>query len=142
MQVRAQWFSGRALLLHLAVVLVAPACAVAAWWQVQRALSGNTLSWAYVFEWPAFAGLAVWAWWVLVHAGAPGTAAPVRPATAGRPRASRRERLLEQRRVAPCWSEGDVGPRLREYDAYLLAMDGLGPSEARRLPRPAGGGRD
>lgn len=29
-------------------------------WQVDRALSGNTLSWAYVFEWPLFAGYLVY----------------------------------------------------------------------------------
>lgn len=27
-----------------------------------RARSGNTLSWAYVFEWPLFAGYAVYMW--------------------------------------------------------------------------------
>ena len=35
------------------------------WWQVTRALSGNTLSWAYVFEWPLFAGYVVYIWWRL-----------------------------------------------------------------------------
>jgi hypothetical protein len=28
--------------------------------EVHRALSGNSLSWAYVFEWPIFAGYAVY----------------------------------------------------------------------------------
>jgi len=36
-------------------------------WQVHRALAGNELSWAYVFEWPFFAGYAVFVWWKLVH---------------------------------------------------------------------------
>ncbi len=35
-------------------------------------MSGNTLSWAYVFEWPIFAGYAVYMWWKLIHEGAPG----------------------------------------------------------------------
>jgi DNA-binding transcriptional regulator of glucitol operon len=32
-------------------------------WQLRRALAGNTLSWAYTFEWPIFAvlGVAFWA---------------------------------------------------------------------------------
>lgn len=34
-------------------------------WQVSRALSGNTLSWAYVFEWPLFAGYVVYMRWRL-----------------------------------------------------------------------------
>lgn len=30
--------------------------------ELDRAVSGNTLSWAYVFEWPIFAGYAVYMW--------------------------------------------------------------------------------
>ena len=37
------------------------------WWQVQRVREGNSLSWAYVFEWPFFTGYAVYLWWRLVH---------------------------------------------------------------------------
>ncbi len=36
-------------------------------WQVNRALSGNDLSWAYVFEWPFFAGYGIYVWWRLIH---------------------------------------------------------------------------
>ena len=32
------------------------------WWQLNRALSGNTLSWAYTFEWPLFAGYLLYVW--------------------------------------------------------------------------------
>ena len=35
-------------------------CASAFVLEVHRALSGNSLSWAYVFEWPIFAGYAVY----------------------------------------------------------------------------------
>ena len=31
-------------------------------WQFHRALAGNSLSWAYTFEWPLFAGFAVVFW--------------------------------------------------------------------------------
>jgi hypothetical protein len=31
-------------------------------WQFHRALAGNSLSWAYTFEWPLFAGFAVIFW--------------------------------------------------------------------------------
>ena len=30
--------------------------------EISRALSGNTLSWAYVFEWPVFAVYALYMW--------------------------------------------------------------------------------
>ena len=64
---RRRWLSRRALLLHLEVAVVAPACVVAGWWQATRALSGNELSWVYSIEWPVFALLAVAGWWHLVH---------------------------------------------------------------------------
>jgi hypothetical protein len=59
--------SKRALILHLEVVLIAPGCLVAGWWQATRALGGNDLSWVYSVEWPAFAIIAIVGWWRLVH---------------------------------------------------------------------------
>jgi hypothetical protein len=64
---RKRWLSPRALLLHLAVVVIAPGCGVAGWWQATRALAGNGLSWAYSVEWPIFGLIAVAGWWQLVH---------------------------------------------------------------------------
>ncbi len=64
---RRRWLSRRALLLHFAVVVLAPACLLAGWWQATRALAGNALSWVYCVEWPIFACLAIAGWWHLVH---------------------------------------------------------------------------
>jgi integral membrane protein len=64
---RKRWLSRRAVLLHLEVLIVAPGCAVAGWWQATRALAGNGLSWFYSVEWPVFALLAIWGWWHLLH---------------------------------------------------------------------------
>lgn len=61
------WLSPRALLLHLVMLAVVPGFLALAWWQLNRALGGNGLSWAYTFEWPFFAGYAVFIWWKLVH---------------------------------------------------------------------------
>jgi hypothetical protein len=33
------------------------------WWQVSRASAGNTLSWAYAFEWPVFAAFVGFLWY-------------------------------------------------------------------------------
>jgi len=66
-EVRRRWFSRRAVLLHLEVLVVAPGCAVAGWWQATRALAGNGLSWFYSVEWPVFAILAIAGWWRLIH---------------------------------------------------------------------------
>jgi hypothetical protein len=60
-------WSRRTLGLTATVAVIVPGFLALMWWQVLRALSGNTLSWAYVFEWPIFAGYAVFVWWRLIH---------------------------------------------------------------------------
>ena len=61
------WFSRRALGLHAVIIVIVPTFAALCVWQVHRALGGNDLSWAYVFEWPFFAGYAIYMWWRFVH---------------------------------------------------------------------------
>jgi hypothetical protein len=73
--VMQRWLSPRALLLHTEFFLVVSACAVATVWQAKRALSGHGLSWFYTFEWPILAGIAVAAWWHLIHETAEARAA-------------------------------------------------------------------
>jgi hypothetical protein len=53
--------------LHLAVLVFVPGCAVAAWWQINRAAGGNQLSYLYSVLWPAFAILGLYFWWMLIH---------------------------------------------------------------------------
>jgi hypothetical protein len=53
--------------MHVTLAVLLPAFAWLTWWQLTRALSGNTLSWAYTFEWPLFAGYAIYVWWQLIH---------------------------------------------------------------------------
>ena len=65
--VRSVWTSRRAVSLHVALVVFVPGCVALTWWQVSRALGGNTLSWVYTFEWPIFAAYATYMWWKLVH---------------------------------------------------------------------------
>jgi hypothetical protein len=65
--VRERWLSKRALSLHAGVLFFVPACAAAAWWQITRATDGNGLSYLYAIEWPIFAILGVYFWWMLIH---------------------------------------------------------------------------
>src|SRR6202046_5002772 len=74
------WFSRRAVKLHVVILIVVPAFLALCLWQISRALGGNSLSWAYVFEWPLFAAYAVYMWWRFVHEAAEDTPPP---ATAG-----------------------------------------------------------
>ena len=53
--------------MHVTLLVVLPLFAWLTWWQYTRAQSGNTLSWAYVALWPAFAVYAVYTWWQLIH---------------------------------------------------------------------------
>jgi hypothetical protein len=65
------WFSRRAIKLHVVILIVVPAFLALCLWQISRALDGNSLSWAYVFEWPLFAAYAIYMWWRFVHEAAP-----------------------------------------------------------------------
>ncbi len=53
--------------MHVTLLVLLPAFAWLTWWQLERALGGNTLSWAYTFEWPLFACYAIYVWWQLIH---------------------------------------------------------------------------
>ena len=55
---------------HVTLALGLALCGVAFWFEIRRALGGNGLSWAYVFEWPLFAVFAVYMWWTVLHGGA------------------------------------------------------------------------
>ena len=67
MLVRERWLSRRAVSLHLAILVLVPGCAVAAWWQINRAAGGNQLSYLYSVLWPAFGVLSLYFWWMLIH---------------------------------------------------------------------------
>lgn len=55
--------------LHLTLALGLALCVAAFWFELSRALGGNALSWAYVFEWPLLGAFAVYMWWQLLHPG-------------------------------------------------------------------------
>jgi hypothetical protein len=65
--VRNRWFRSGAIKLHILAIFIVAVCLTAGWWQLQRATGGNGNSWAYVVEWPFFAGYAGWMWWKLLH---------------------------------------------------------------------------
>jgi DNA-binding transcriptional regulator of glucitol operon len=102
--VSSRWFSGRAIALHTTVLIVVFACLALGWWQLERALSGNTLSWVYTFEWPFFAAYAIFMWWRLLHE---------EPGSERRSR-SKPRRMSEQLR--------DEEEKLAEYNRYLADL--------------------
>jgi hypothetical protein len=62
-----RFFTRRCIWLHVVTLLLVSSFLLAAWWQYEAARGGNGLSWAYVFEWPAFAIYAIYMWWQLIH---------------------------------------------------------------------------
>jgi hypothetical protein len=48
--------------INMGLVLAEVICIPAFLFEVKRALGGNTLSWAYVFEWPLLGGYAIYMW--------------------------------------------------------------------------------
>lgn len=53
--------------MHITLLVLLPTFTLLTKWQFERAYNGNTLSWAYTFEWPLFAGYAIYVWWQLIH---------------------------------------------------------------------------
>ncbi len=65
---------------HFGLALATLLCVPAFVFELSRALGGNTLSWAYVFEWPIFECFAIYMWWKLLHEDdAPKAAKPATP---------------------------------------------------------------
>jgi hypothetical protein len=62
-----RYFTPRCIGMHVTLLVLLPTFAWLTRWQLSRALGGNALSWAYTFEWPLFAGYAVYVWWQLIH---------------------------------------------------------------------------
>jgi hypothetical protein len=52
---------------HLGLALAELLCFSAFFFELRRALDGNELSWAYVFEWPIFGAYAIYMWRKLLN---------------------------------------------------------------------------
>lgn len=114
----SRWFSPRALLIHAACLLWFGGCIAAGWWQIGRAVDGNSLSYVYVVEWPVFAVAGVVGWWALLHA----------PSVSDEERAERKAFQEEQRKLAQQAKrrpeeEDDVMKAYNDHLAKLNKMD-------------------
>ena len=141
--VRDRWLSKRAVSLHVAVLLAVPGCAVAAWWQVNRAQDGNNLSYVYSVMWPLFGLLGLCFWWLLIHtdydtvglkgmrrqqALAPAEAAAAHDVVSTSPALPLN--VMEASIVTettPVPAAADEDPELAAYNARLAALEAKGP---------------
>ena len=141
-----RYLTPRCLGMHATLLVLLPVFAWLTWWQLGRALAGNALSWAYTFEWPLFAGYAVYVWWQLIHdqttavtrrvlpSGGSGSAdgdhhdEPGWALSGGRKKnvaiaansAVRTEAEAHRQRIAE--QTPDEAARLAEYNRYLAAL--------------------
>ncbi|SCG51829.1 hypothetical protein GA0070614_2051 [Micromonospora coxensis] len=118
---------------HVAMVVLVVGFLALGWWQISRAASGNTLSWAYAVEWPIFAGFVVFVWWREVRhtlrgrpAAAPEAAtAPTEPVTPGDAASGPTPAVRRPVRVTrvPATSGGPEDADLAEYNRYLTWLN-------------------
>jgi hypothetical protein len=134
--VRGRWWTPRAIGLHVTALVVVPGCLVATWWQADRALSGNALSYLYSFEWPFFAGYGVYLWWRLVHEQPAAEDADAGPAEATTATAEAATATTVATTAAATGEEapGAVGEdeeaaALAAYNRYLAALNASGSSK-------------
>lgn len=62
-----KYLSRRAFGLHLSLLVWVAMCGAASYWQVGRAVQGNSLSFLYSIEWPCFLVLGFFGWWALLN---------------------------------------------------------------------------
>ena len=134
---RERWLSGRAISLHVAVLVVVAGCAIAAWWQINRAQDGNQLSYFYSVMWPAFGLLAVTFWWLLVHTdfetvglrGMRRQALEATDPTPGEATSPPSGTIVPE---APASAATEEDPELAAYNARLAKLAAQGPKTWRR----------
>ena len=112
---KSKWFNSRALLLHLALLAWLSLCASAGWWQLARAVSGNSLSFMYSIEWPVFGVLGVLGWYALLN---------MERATASEESERREyeEAMREAARAARAKSADTEDPTLAAYNDHLANL--------------------
>jgi hypothetical protein len=108
---------------HVTAAVVIPGCLALGVWQIFRALGGNGLSWAYVFEWPLFAGYGAYRWWKLIHDRA---AAPAADADAAADASEMGTPAAASLRAAAVHREEEEDEELASYNRYLAALNASG----------------
>ena len=121
-----RYFTPRCIGLHVILLILLPTFVLLTVWQLSRALSGNTLSWAYTFEWPVFSIFVVvfWAKTIMDEWRHPGAAAGKRGFAAVSPDDAAGSLGLPD--AAHNVTDGDADaaddPELAAYNAYLASL--------------------
>ncbi|HWF15435.1 MAG TPA: hypothetical protein VG244_04585 [Acidimicrobiales bacterium] len=130
---RERWLSGRAVALHVVMLVAVPGCTIAAWWQINRAQDGNQLSYLYSVMWPVFGLLAIIFWWMLIHTdydtvGLKGMRRQQAAANGVAASSATAPNVAE----APFDSAAEDDPELAAYNERLAKLASQGPKTWRR----------
>lgn len=107
----SRWHLAR---LHAGLAAATVLCTTAFVVEILRALDGNTLSWAYVFEWPILLGYGSYMWWRLV----------------------REERGDTAQRTAPTPADLNDDAALAAWNRYLAELHAADATAAHERRRP------
>ncbi len=121
---RSKWTTREAFGLHVLLLVLVSAFLALAYWQLERALHGNTLSWAYTFEWPFFAGYAVYMWWDLIHDPPSARRNPELSTSADEATSGDQEDKATAN--TPKWQADDGDEELAAYNKYLADLASSG----------------
>jgi len=115
--VRRKYFSLRAIGLHFALIFWIALCAAAAWWQVGRAIQGNSLSYLYSVEWPVIGVMGILGWWSLLN---------IDKVHEGKERARREyeEKMRAEAQAAREAAPEEEDPTLAAYNDHLAKLAG------------------
>ena len=107
--------------LHLLAAALVTACLALTWWQFGRAQDGNTRSFGYAFQWPAFALFTVGVWaWLCRDATRSGEGS--RPTATPAPGRIADEVVLPPLRVRAPAPTPDDDPELAAYNRMLARL--------------------
>jgi DNA-binding transcriptional regulator of glucitol operon len=104
---------------HAGVLVLVAGFLGLGWWQLNRAKSGNLLSYGYAVEWPVFAAFVIWVWIVEMRkatADRGGTEEPATPVSAAPAKAPPPPRRRARNEAA--YDDSD-DPELAAYNHYL-----------------------
>jgi hypothetical protein len=110
---RKRWLAPASVKLHVIAVVSVAAMMGLFVWQLNRALAGNSLSWAYTVEWPLFAIYTVYMWWRLLHE---------QPEFAGTKSALRRKARAERKKAEADERAVTEEAELAAYNEYLSQL--------------------
>ncbi|HET6876153.1 MAG TPA: hypothetical protein VFH38_01340 [Jatrophihabitans sp.] len=105
-----RWVATHALVVALVVLFL-----LLGWWQLQRAETGNSRSWAYTLEWPTFALMIVGFWLKIMREELHPKPEPGGESAAG-------ARRVRRRRARAGAGDAAEDPELAAYNRYIAEL--------------------